>query len=1406
PARRHTTGTASGHRPRPLSSGGRFRAAAALRRACFDFGSKSYKIMGSGYPAEKNAMIETWDDFRGNDMQGAECRALNNRLPHEQRQWDGSHFYYIVSLSQQALAPGLSLRAAKSFGQWVEAIESSLELFNGHLLMDTAALFNRCLWRMFGWGLRLLALLALRSTAVCLYDGIPEEDRALIKNADGVETEIVLVPYNWDSSYFVKKIAEILISEALGYSTKFYSWWSTEVLDSALLLSVCSTADCNETRPGAVGHIALESWIGAYGVHFEAFRDRHPSMAPEDLGTMGYSGEEALYASSTILQEAWDESGYALEYYRTYNTSHYDAQKYFDRYTDLPADEIVLCNDTGSMFTDIAYMNPYAQWTGDIEGLIEVPGGYHAYCQGDGRFWFSPACRQNTTACIPILSPYWGWMVDAYMAWATAYGIPAAIGISWDNDIHLNHYSNFRILTYAFRPNGGLASNQPNPIRFPPHSESEWAQGNKRTDSVGSYIGKLVSRSLRSQAFKVHEMMRHMRLDMQEVQHTLEEAQRTRAENAYGYQNYGYGATDFLLNSYACQWAQANRHRWAQWWVEVESAVSRDYCRCLSGSNAIMLLPGYFSSNRARGSVFKCFSNPSQCPGGLPGACSSGRDNSSVACSACLPGLRQNGPGCGPCGREDYFILIFFSLLIGAGTGLLHRFYLRAAYYRNLRHGDRLLNASMFGTQLVVCLQLVAIVQKIAIDWEEPFASVLDALNFVSLAELMESLHAISCVARIGPTANFLLQTLGAPCSFMVVPCLMHLFRAAVRSKAASSQRGYVDRYVLCETLGSIFVLFFIAQCNAIAEPFQCQSHPNGMWSMRASIGVFCNFSDTHLELCIAGAILSTVPLCFLSACTWAVLVEFPRRLRMVDMTFIRACSFLILRFRPGCEAFSIFLLIRNVLLALAPVLPSANASLLLISALLGLNFYLVSSFKPWRSDYACRADLVANTVFLAIIFQAAFFVTEVNRAAVLLFCSVALILIVLGLTAWTLVAAGSQIATRKMQRKFDFFISHQKNACGSLARLLKIELQLRGQKVFLDADDLTDLSRLFAIVASNVSQLLFLCSPQVLTSKWCVAELVTARMQGLETTLVMLPKFFLPSDEFIRAYENTVIDIQDLASYGFAVEDIIETLRWLGSLRAMTVSQELFEGSISYIADQLAKAQMPSRSAAEEVGSGCLILADHGDMEAVATAHVLLHMISPHVLHVCNVLPRVLASGERLRQGMAVLAQGQFLLLLCTKNSLTSSCIIEWLLQAHSASSSCHILPILAEEGYQIPQSPEAFDDLCAHPSVQNHNAGAYNSILKAIFMHIAVHFMPKFSGEAALALKAKEIASRMRHNDMPSLGTLKDMSAFPNLQLDDMHLASSGKSCDAQLERATTCMEEVEKSFQEEMASTAF
>lgn len=108
-------------------------------------------------------------------------------------------------------------------------------------------------------------------------------------------------------------------------------------------------------------------------------------------------------------------------------------------------------------------------------------------------------------------------------------------------------------------------------------------------------------------------------------------------------------------------------------WITVEGAVSEDYCHCLPGyfldqnqtcrectegascpgSNQVELLPGYFSSSTDPGSIYRCYPKALACPGGLPGSCAVGRDNSSVACSACLSGLYSTDEGCVPCEGQD---------------------------------------------------------------------------------------------------------------------------------------------------------------------------------------------------------------------------------------------------------------------------------------------------------------------------------------------------------------------------------------------------------------------------------------------------------------------------------------------------------------------------------------------------------------------------------------------------------------------------------------------------------------------------------------------------------------------------------------------------------------------------------
>ena len=114
-------------------------------------------------------------------------------------------------------------------------------------------------------------------------------------------------------------------------------------------------------------------------------------------------------------------------------------------------------------------MELYRHFSGDDAGVTLTPEGYVAYCP-DGYFWLSPACRHDPSSCIPIIaagslanhrpllklaglqsslvlmsslamkgSRGNGWIIDAQMQWATAYGFPAAIGIAASWDLYVHH-------------------------------------------------------------------------------------------------------------------------------------------------------------------------------------------------------------------------------------------------------------------------------------------------------------------------------------------------------------------------------------------------------------------------------------------------------------------------------------------------------------------------------------------------------------------------------------------------------------------------------------------------------------------------------------------------------------------------------------------------------------------------------------------------------------------------------------------------------------------------------------------------------------------------------------------------------------------------------------------------------
>ena len=99
---------------------------------------------------------------------------------------------------------------------------------------------------------------------------------------------------------------------------------------------------------------------------------------------------------------------------------------------------------------------------------------------------------------------------------------------------------------------------------------------------------------------------------------------------------------------------------------------------------------------------------------------------------------------------------------------------------------------------------------------------------------------------------------------------------------------------------------------------------------------------------------------------------------------------------------------------------------------------------------------------------------------------------------------------------------------------------------VFLDSDNLQDLSMLFSIVANNVDTLVVLCTREILFRPWCVGEMTTARLHGIDTVMIIFPDFQCPSRAFIENYATHVERVLSLAPYGISPDVARETLLWL--------------------------------------------------------------------------------------------------------------------------------------------------------------------------------------------------------------------------------------------------------------------
>ncbi|CAK9008661.1 unnamed protein product [Durusdinium trenchii] len=480
---------------------------------------------------------------------------------------------------------------------------------------------------------RILCLAALSSgqdQQKCLPGGVPVANRKYIQNDEGSDISIGLLEGAWPSAELLSELLRILIGEALGYHVHIHEKLGANGASPIFALAGCINFDApanaplfeekrcgiNETKI----HVSIDSWLGSFPAAYEAMKSSFPEIAPVDLGPIGYEGEESIYVSQTVLNAAYEHSGIALEYYKSYNVSHNNVKQYFDSLGDVSKNELKLCNTTD--FNNPQRIGNYLLYTGDYDGVeVQPDGSYFAKCF-DGYWWAAPACRQNTTECLPVISAGNGWRLQAIMHWVSVYGFPAAVGISDQWSDFVKHVENTRALHYWWVPDSTFIEMQPHQLTFPRHSRSEWLRGDKKSGAAGTYIANMVSSNLVSKASKVSEFVGNINFELQEVQDLLLEFRRT--------------GNKFEV---ACRWINQLQERWKSW-VPVET-------NCMPGFGMVAVNGSFV---QRRDDAVSCY----VCPAGTSSQEFRDDDGQSYRCAACEPGRSQANTyktQCEPCPR-----------------------------------------------------------------------------------------------------------------------------------------------------------------------------------------------------------------------------------------------------------------------------------------------------------------------------------------------------------------------------------------------------------------------------------------------------------------------------------------------------------------------------------------------------------------------------------------------------------------------------------------------------------------------------------------------------------------------------------------------------------------------------------
>jgi len=434
---------------------------------------------------------------------------------------------------------------------------------------------------------------------------------------------ILLPP--WSSAWYTSAIFEIVISEKLGWNVEVDTAPISSSLEGMYNIMGCTTPSDGANRGcdqrNIKNRLMFESWHLGFPSAVQDLAEKYPAEMVIDAGSMGFDGAAGQYVSQTFLDAAWNTTGIALEYYKSYDARWNTPWTFYDDIDTLNLSKLLPCSR--SLLGDNATMYELFLKTGDAAGVVATNNTYQAYCQ-DGHLWRAPFCRDTPSHCILYLSTSDGWGLSQCVQRSVAYNLPIAFGVAeWNDFVEIP--KTFACFFYWWTPDDTFVELSPKQLIYPPTSAYEWSQGIFTTATQDLKVVKLGSYDLPFLAPDVIDLLAKAQLELS----TVEELIKSARANASGLTP---------RHVVACNWLKHNSARWLDWIPKPT--------RCKVGYGLLNEALGDFTTSRAQATTCRA------CLPGMHSVPLIDGEGRTYICQPCPEGTHQLAAGavvCDPC-------------------------------------------------------------------------------------------------------------------------------------------------------------------------------------------------------------------------------------------------------------------------------------------------------------------------------------------------------------------------------------------------------------------------------------------------------------------------------------------------------------------------------------------------------------------------------------------------------------------------------------------------------------------------------------------------------------------------------------------------------------------------------------